>query len=54
MTLLAIILGLNYIIYAFIIANDCAKNGDGPASLVIQLIFGAVIIMLIYSIIANI
>lgn len=54
MTLLAIILGINYIIYAIVIANQCAKNGDGPASLAIQLIFGGFGIMLIYAIIAGI
>jgi hypothetical protein len=54
MTLLAIILGINYIIYAIVIANECAKNNDGPGSLTIQLIFGALVIMLIYAVIANI
>lgn len=54
MTLLAIILGINYIIYAIVIANECAKNNDGPGSLTIQLIFGALVIMLIYAMIANI
>lgn len=54
MTLLAIILGINYIIYAIVIANQCAKNGDGPGSLAIQLIFGAFGMMLIYAIIADI
>lgn len=54
MTLLAIILGINYIIYAIVIANQCAKNGDGIGSLTIQLIFGACGMMLIYAIIADI
>lgn len=54
MTLLAIILGINYLIYAFVVANECAKNGDGPACLAIQLIFGGFGIMLIYALIANI
>ncbi len=54
MTLLAIILGINFIIYAIVVANQCAKNGDGPACLAIQLIFGAFGMMLIYAIIADI